>query len=72
MFKCERSLFLALALAVPLNLAETQKLLRYAGLAPLYPRQPWDAVIISAIEQNLSVAETNMLLTELGEKHLLV
>ena len=63
---------LALSRAVPLNLPETQQLLRYAGFAPLYPRKPWDSIIISAVEQNLSVAKTNELLTELGEKPLLL
>ena len=70
--KPSRGKLLALALAIPLNLAETQKLLRYAGFAPLYPRNPWDSVIISAVEQGLSVIETNQLLTYLGENRLLL
>jgi hypothetical protein len=51
-----------------LNLDEVQYLLRYAGLGVLYPRNQWDAVIISAVEQKLNVAQTNELLYHLGEK----
>ena len=62
---------LALALGMKLNLDETQHLLLCGGHSTLYPRHPWDSVIISAIEQGLSVDETNLLLGELGEKELL-
>ena len=51
-----------------LNLDEVQYLLRYAGLGLLYPRNQWDAVIISAVEQKLDVVQTNELLHQLGEK----
>lgn len=66
-----RPKLLALAMAMELNLSEVQYLLRYAGLGLLYPRNPWDAVIISAVEQQLSVAQANELLHRLGEKTLL-
>ena len=66
-----RQKILALAIALDLNLDETQYFLRYAGQGVLYPRNQWDAVIISAIEQNLSVAQTNELLHSLGETLLL-
>ena len=59
---------LALALAMNLNLDETQRLLRHAQQSLLYPRKEWDAIIISAIEQKLSVMETNELLHRLGEE----
>lgn len=62
---------LALAIAMGLNLDEVQYLLRYARHGVLYPRNQWDAVIISAIEQNLSVMQTNELLNSLGEANLL-
>ena len=62
---------LALAIAMNLNLDEVQYLLRYARQGVLYPRNQWDSVIISAIEQNLSVWQTNELLHNLGEKILL-
>ena len=66
-----RQKILALALAMGLNLDEVQYLLRYAQQGVLYPRNQWDAVIISAIEQNLSVVQTNELLHSLGETVLL-
>ena len=66
-----RTKILALAIAMELNLDETQYFLRYAGQVPLYPRNSWDAVIISAIEQKLTVMQTNDLLHRLGEKNFL-
>ena len=62
---------LALALAMKLNLDETQHLLLCGGHSTLYPRNPWDSVIISAMEQGISITETNLLLEQLGEKELL-
>ena len=66
-----RTKLLPIALAMHLDLPETQKLLRYAGLGMLYPRNPWDSVIISAIQKGLSVKETNTLLSQVGEKQML-
>ena len=66
--KPSRTKLIAIARAMNLNLSETQYLLRYGGYAILYPRNAWDAVIISSIEQNLSFSETNFLLEQLGEK----
>lgn len=62
-----RQKILALSLAMNLNLDETQRLLRHAQQNLLYPRNEWDAILISAVEQNLSVIETNALLHQLGE-----
>ena len=62
---------LTLAIAMGLDLDEVQYLLRYAGHGALYPRNQWDAVIISAIEQKLNVVQTNELLHRLGETELL-
>ena len=66
-----RTKLLPIALAMHLNLEETQKLLRYAEQNMLYPRNPWDSIIISAIRQGLSVNDTNTLLSQLGEKQML-
>lgn len=66
-----RPKLLALALAMKLELSEVQYLLRYAGHGTLYPRNPWDSIVISAIEQRLSVMETNLLLEQLGETQML-
>ena len=62
---------LALAIAMGLSLDEIQYLLRYAQHGVLYPRNAWDSVIISAVEQRLSVLQTNELLNSLGETELL-
>lgn len=62
-----REKLLAIARAMNLNLQETQYLLRYAGYAILYPRDAWDAVIIYAIEHDLSLEETDRYLNQLGE-----
>ena len=62
-----RRKLLPLALAMHLDLDETQHLLRYAGESMLYPRNPWDAIIISAIQKGLSVKEANALLAQMGE-----
>lgn len=62
---------LALALAMKLNLDEMQHLLLCGGHSTLYPRSPWDSVIISAVEQGLSVTDTNLLLEQLGETEIL-
>ena len=65
--KPSRKKLLAIARALNLTLEETQYLLRYGGYAVLYPRDPFDAVIISAIEQNLTPVETDRYLEQLGE-----
>ena len=67
-----RPKILALAIAMGLNLEEIQYLLRYARQSPLYPRNPWDSIIISAVEQNLDVIQTNELLSRFGESVLIV
>lgn len=66
-----RPKILALAIAMGLDFDEVQYLLRYAGQSPLYPRSPWDSVIISAVRQKLTVPQTNDLLNQLGETLLL-
>ena len=66
-----RPKILALAIAMGLDLDEVQYLLRYAKQGALYPRNPWDSVIISAVQQKLTVAQTNELLDQLGETVLL-
>lgn len=66
-----RPKILALAIAMGLSLEEIQYLLRYARQSPLYPRNPWDSIIISAVEQNLDVLQTNELLSRFSETVLL-
>ena len=65
--KPSRERLVAISRAMNLNLEETQYLLRYGGFGILYPRNPWDAVVISSIEHELPVVEMNELLRQLGE-----
>ena len=66
--KPSRKRLLAITRVMMLNLEETQYILRYGGYGILYPRNTWDAVIISAIENNLNFHETDLLLRKLGEE----
>ena len=67
-----RKKLIALGLSMKLNLDEMQHLLLYGKHSPLYPRNTWDAVVIAAILKKLTVKETNILLTEMGETETLV
>ncbi|WP_297967282.1 hypothetical protein [uncultured Anaerovibrio sp.] len=69
--KASRNKILALAIAMGLTPDETQHLLYYAKAERLYVRNSWDSVIWHALEHNLSVVETNLLLDKLGETKLL-
>ena len=60
-----REKILSLALAMKLSPKETDYLLYYAGHEKLYARNPWDAVIIFALENGKDVLQTNELLTDL-------
>lgn len=58
---------LAIALAMKLTREETDYLLYYAGANRLYARDSFDAVIIFALKNHLSVEDTNIQLERLGE-----
>lgn len=62
-----RKKILAIARAMELNLDETNYLLRYGGFAVLYVRDIWDSIIIHAIEKNLTIMETNLILDKLNQ-----
>ena len=66
-----RSKILALALAMELSFEECQHLLYYAGVKELYARDAWDDVIIYALQNHLSLNETNELLNDFGQTLLL-
>lgn len=66
-----REKILAIGFAMNLNLEEMQNLLKNSRQNLLYPRNFWDSVIISAIEQRLNILETNALLEEVGEENFL-
>lgn len=62
-----RDVLLALALAMHLNLDETQTLLRVAHLALLYPRIRRDSVLIHSIGMEEDVIQCNAELEACGE-----
>ena len=58
----DRKKLLCLAVAMALNLEETQTLLKCAGYSPLYVKLPFDSVVIYGLCKQLSVIEINELL----------
>lgn len=65
-----RDKLIALCFGMSLTLDETQTLLKYAGYAPLYPRNKRDSVIITALENHESVIRCNITLDELNQSPL--
>ena len=65
-----RDILLRTALALHLSVEETQRLLTLGGCAVLYPRVRRDAAVIFALNQNLSLLETENLLASLPERSL--
>ncbi len=65
-----REKLLRLALAFPLSVDETKRLLYYGGAETLYPRVPRDAYLMFAIHNRFSVIETDDYLDAHGEKPL--
>lgn len=59
-----RDKVLALCLAAEMDYTETQRALALANLGKLYPRRKRDSIIIFALDQKLSVQQTNELLFE--------
>jgi transcriptional regulator with XRE-family HTH domain len=65
-----RNALLSIALAMRLDLEETQRLLTLAQKGELYPRVQRDAVVIYAIEHGLTLEQTEELLRQTGEASL--
>lgn len=57
-----RDKVIALAFGLGLDAAETQTLLKQAGYRELYPRDPRDALLLLAVEKNMSIIDANELL----------
>lgn len=55
-----------LCFGLALDSEEASELLKHSGYAPLYPRNKRDSVIISALENHLSVTELNLKLDDLA------
>lgn len=66
-----RDKVLQLAIGFGLDLEETKKLLKCAGLGELYPRIKRDALFIYAINNSMNIDETEALLYKMGESGLL-
>lgn len=65
--KPSRNKVLQLALAMQLDLKETDRLLQAASVSTLYCKDRRDAIIIYCIEHGATLAETNESLYEFGE-----
>lgn len=60
----ERKKLLCLAVAMQLNIDETQTLLKCAGYSQLYAKLPFDSIVLYGICKQLSVVQINELLFE--------
>ena len=69
--KPARPKIIAVAMALGLSPKETNYLLYYAGVEKLYVRNEWDSIIFFALENQLSITETNELLLTSNELPLL-
>lgn len=65
--KPSRNKVLQLALAMGLDLRETDRLLQAASVSTLYCKDRRDAIIIYCIDHDATLAETNECLYEFGE-----
>lgn len=65
-----RDILLRTALALQLSLKEAQRLLAAGGCGTLYPRVRRDAAVIFALNQKMSLLETEELLSSLPEPSL--
>lgn len=66
-----RDILIAICLAFPLTIEETQLALRHAGLAALYPRNIRDAYIMIALKNKMTVDSLDEMLEEQGIQTLL-
>ena len=63
-----RDKMLQLIFGMSLNLEDSQRLLKLAGVSELYPRIKRDSIILFAINKDLTIEKCDELLFELGEK----
>ena len=62
--KPDRDIVIKLCFGMPLQIEEAQRLLRLAGVPPLYPRNRRDAFILFALKNGYDIDKTNDLLYE--------
>ncbi len=65
-----REKVLCLAVGMGLSCDETQELLKKTGYAPLYAKNPFDAIVIYGLAKHLNVVEINNLLFEYNQETL--
>ena len=65
-----RDILLRTALSLSLSLKETQRLLMVGGCGALYPKIRRDAAVIFALNQHMTLLETEDLLASLPERSL--
>lgn len=65
-----RDILLRTALVVQLSLKDTQRLLAVGGCGALYPKVRRDAVVIFALNQKMTLLETEELISSLPERSL--
>lgn len=65
-----RDILLRTALALPLGLKETQRLLMIGGCGALYPKIRRDAAVVFALNQKMTLLEMEDLLASLSERSL--
>ncbi len=65
-----RDKLIAIALALSLNLEETQRLLEAAKEGILYAKSKRDSVLIFALNNKMTVLDTNFLLSQYSESEL--
>ncbi|MBC8539206.1 XRE family transcriptional regulator [Christensenellaceae bacterium NSJ-63] len=63
-----RDKLLCICFGMELTLDETQQLLKFAGCAPLYPKNKRDAILIFSIVHGNTVVQANEALYEEGER----
>ena len=65
-----RDKIISIALALGIDLDVTQRLLKLAGEGALYSKHPRDSILIYSINNRISPIDTNILLSDKGEKTL--
>lgn len=64
----DRDIVIKLCFGFPLDIEDAQRLMRLAGVPPLYPRNQRDALILFALKNGYDIDQTNDLLDENQEE----
>ena len=65
---CGRDKLLRIALAFPLTITDTNRLLCIGGFNDLYVRNKRDAIVMYCLEKKIGVVDANILLSDRGEE----